>query len=79
MDIEHSFFFLFKFFFFFGPIGFIDKIAENMDRKQDERERGSDLQQRDPVWELNPGPLQRGQIRPDIEHSTKNFHPIMIM
>ena len=31
------------------------------DRKQDERERGSDSQQRAPGRDSNPGPLQRGQ------------------
>ena len=33
--------------FFFWPFGFIDRTAENLDRKQE--------------WESNLGPLQRGQ------------------
>ena len=45
--------------YIFWPFyGFIDRTAEDMTGNRD-RERGSDTQQRDPGWELNPGPLQR--------------------
>ena len=44
---------------FFWTFGFIDRTAEDLDRKQ--REGGSDTQQNDPGQESNPGPLQRGQ------------------
>ena len=40
--------------------GFIDSTVEEV-TGNGVRERGSDTQQRDPGWETNPGPLQRGQ------------------
>ena len=55
MDM-HSFSFFFCLFIYFWP--FMALLIEQLKIWQEERERGSDTQQRDPGRELNPGPLQ---------------------
>ena len=44
-------------YFFLSFCGFIDRTVEDTTLNR-ERERGSDMQQRDPGRESNPGPLQ---------------------
>ena len=46
-----------SFFFFWPFMALLTGKLEDMTGKRG-RERGSDMQQRDPGWESNPGPLQ---------------------